>query len=434
MDSGLEYGTVFFEDTSLPRIATTSRAGTPGNKRIPGIEDLSSDTVWLTNLDSNLMYERKLHKNARLRNRNYLRQDINQILDSIGMKDVDDGCRTKVAADIFERVIRISKKVMKLNYVPQRSLREGLRRNMGPPNKSLDPNLVKAFKDALKFYTNCQSSTTQENEAQIFNLNPIEHTEAILRAPVPHGDWVHTTHVPGKYDIAAWIVETGPVLARVTINRIDPSVSSLLNYGDDLSVSKMNRQWLTANELLYLVNIAADIQMHEAYIPDNCITHTTLCEKAFDLHGYDCNILSLSWGIFLDNLWTGASMAIFDRSKGTFGEVTNPIGPFIRAHDRTRCMEKAIELQQLGFDINGYGAGKINVNGVGFSDLDLFRAARTCGLLPPPGKVKFEDFGLNESAFDDPLTLRQSLYAQSDYVSICALDEQVVDEVICSEP
>jgi hypothetical protein len=432
MTDGIKYGAAFFEDTTLPRIATIARAGDSTAERVAGTEDLSSDTVWLTNLESSTMWSRRLNKNARLRDSKFLRVDVNQILKTIGMQDEPDDRKVRAIADIFGRVMQIMNKVLQINYVPQKPLRNGIRKHLAPPNPAYDKKLLLALKDATKFFTNCQSTTTQEVETKTFYLNPIEHARKILSSPVPAGEWTLSKNMPSQGTIGDWIEDTGPILARVTINHIEPSLSALLNYGSDLSTSEKNRQWLTANELLYLISMASEITLHEAYIPDGCVTYEKLINNVFKRFDFDCNVLSISWGLFLDNLWVATGMPLVDRSRGIKSETTNPVNPFLRAYDRALCMQTAIGLQEMGFDISGYGTGKINVNAAGFSDLDLFRAARKLNLMPPPGSLSLEDLGLTDLEYDDPLIVMQSFYAQSRFEEMLDFDEQVVNDVICS--
>jgi len=431
----LKYGCAHFEDTNLPRIATIARAGDYAGQRVAGTEDMSSDTVWLTNLDSNVLWARNLNNNPRFRDSKYLRQDMNQVLKAIGMDDETDERRVRATADIFRRVMQISEKILGIRHIPMRSLRWGIRERIAPPNQNLDNDLIKAINDATKFYTNCQNTTTQHVEERTLYMNPIDHAYDILSSPLPEGDWKRVRKMPQQDEIGVWIENTGPILARVTINHIEPNLASLLNYGADISVSKDNRQWLTAYELLYMISMASEIKIHEAYVPqDNCscFDQYPQVRDVIDNYKFDCNIFSLSWSLFLDNLWTAIGVKVVDKTRGIKTETANPKNPFMRAYDRSRCLRKAMLLQEEGFDIIGYGTGKISINMAGYSDLDVFRAARKYGMMPPPSTLKFEDLHLKDEDLDDPLTLMQSFYAQSRYEDILSLDEQIVQDVICS--
>ena len=79
MKGNQKFGCVFFDDVQKHTTGFCSYNGERA-KRIRGTQDLDSDIVWLTNLEYDLMWYSGFSSHARFRRADFLRQNINKII------------------------------------------------------------------------------------------------------------------------------------------------------------------------------------------------------------------------------------------------------------------------------------------------------------------------------------------------------------------
>jgi len=427
----VKFGCAWFDDPCALGPATIAESGGALGRRIADFGNLASDVIWLSNLNYDQMISTRLSFNAHFRNNGYLRRKTHQILTAIGMEEKPVEEQVQALADIFSRVVRLAHHFLDFNYVPpEHSFNRGLRTLLGYPDSPLPEFLARAIDDANKSYTQCLKNgyAVGERKYRTFLLSPWEHARTLLTAPMPDGSWRHLKGKDVPCDPIKFAENAGPFLARVTVNKIDPDLSALLNYGSNARGSRDNRQWVAATELIAILQLAADVTVHEAVVWDGVTNFRPLLSRLTDkLPDDECNMLCYSLGLLAENLWTGIAATLPPKNRG-HQSYANPISPFLRSHDLVRCLGAARGLQQLGFDVQSFGTGAVMIDAANVSDQALLDASRQLNLLPPP--CPGADPSIEAQDQVPAIWALQNLFACQQSHQILNIDRQIVDDVV----
>ena len=430
----LKFGCVLFDD---PFVHESGWACVSGQKalRVPGTQHLSTDTVWLTNLSYDLIYGAGLNRNPRFRRTEYLRQKLKQITNALGLQE-DPTQQVEVLAEVFERVVSATAKMLSIDHIPLDTLAKGVRELLGPPDPVLPQAIHKILEDSAKSWTICQVPYMEHRERKRFVLPPQAHAKELLMAPLPAGSWdrVAANKIPGKNAcLETWLNEMRtPCMARVVINRIDPQYNALVNYGSDTRESRGNRQWVTTTEMLSLLQMAAEIQILEVISCEGTVGIGEKMQRILSMPD-ECQ-LSMSWGLFMENLWAGFCASYPPPASQRGGKASfNPIAPFLRAHDRTLCLQAAIRLAQEGMTILGYGTGSVDFDASGVSEAEIVRAALKVGVLPPPCRLSYKAVQEIQGKITSPLGAMQMLLATGNSKQMLEADKQIINQLILEE-
>lgn len=427
----VKFGCAWFDDPCTLGSATIAEAGGAFGRRVADFGNLPSDVIWLSNLNYDQMISTRLSFNAHYRNNSYLRRKTYQILTAVGMEESPVEEQVQALADIFSRVVRLSHHFFDFDYVPpEHSFNRGLRTLLGYPDAALPEFLARAIDDANKSYTQCLKNgyAVGERKYRTFFLSPWEHACTLLTAPMPDGDWRHLKGKDIPTDPIAFAETAGPFLARVTVNKIDPDLSALLNYGSNARGSRDNRQWIAATELIAILQLATEVTVHEAVVWEGMTSFRPLMARLTDkLPDDECNMLTYSLGLLAENLWTGIAATLPPKNRGQ-QNFANPISPFIRSHDLVRCLGVARGLQQLGFDVQSFGTGAVMIDAANVPDQALLDASRQLNLLPPP--CPGADLSVTPQEEVPAIWALQNLYAHQQSEQILSVDRQIVEDVI----
>lgn len=423
-------GFVSFDDPHRHEAGWAARAG-EAPRRIRGSQDLPSDTVWWTNLTFELMHQSGLGRHARFRRNDFLRLRPEQILRDWQLQDAEIPVQVQFLATQIDRVLHLTQRLAPLPRLPLDTLRAGLREEMLPPDPVLPAALGEAVQDAVQEYVSCERQVSRQmggRRSVAFRLPPVEHAQAVLHTPLPTGDWRRLTarQLPGPADASAWMqAQATPVLVKATLLHIEPPFGQLINHGGGVGRRKRregarlrsyapSRQWMTAREFLSLAAFG-ELRIEAVWQAAGLGSLANVCPAL-----RPADHLSYSVGLLLENLWTGAAMALMD-SPGAAPIAVRQA--FLRTEDRVRCLMAAASLHQAGIEIAGFGVGHI----YGFVPEDtpdevLFTAARQAGVLPPL-------LSLPEApvpAQPDATTLLQTLHARGHHAALQALDAQAL--------
>ncbi|MCA1785410.1 MAG: hypothetical protein LC657_05440, partial [Desulfobacteraceae bacterium] len=192
--------------------------------------------------------------------------------------------------------------------------------------------------------------------------------------------------------------------------------------------TKGRREWVTSVELKYLMDLA-DVLVEQIIVSKK---HMPLAHQVFQkIEGNkDACFMSLSYNLFLENLWCAMATTIHPPKKGSKPVLKtsfNPAIPFIRAIDRDICMHAAYQIEKAGFEIMGYGAGGVYVQLTGDETTeDYLIAAINSGAIPPVCK-KNSTLNVEEKMGDvsTPDKILQSLHLNGEKENLLDIDCQI---------
>jgi len=301
--------------------------------------------------------------------------------------------------------------------------------------------MAKRIEEAISYNTNCEREQyipAGEDVIVYFRIPPREHCLSVLDVNLPYGDFIE---IP-KGDLPApkasieemqnWLVtktEGCPGFFKITCRSFDPTFNSLINFGDSangMGVSSYKRQWVSSPEVAFLATFS-EMTIHQAFITRSRYRLHQQIELVKSMP--EQTDLSISIGVFFDNLWTGMCM----RSSARLGQNSpdkisiNVFVPFIRAMDRVKLFEKAIQFAHAGFDVVGYGAGALRVSIKNQDPIKIYNICKQARMLPPflgckEGSLPGGDGG-------DLLTKMQMAYATSSFSWLMDVDKKIVDKL-----
>ena len=383
----MKIGVVLFDDGETN---TTGWACAHGQeaRRIQGVAELDSDTIWVTNIPSRLIGKTGISRHAFFRSSEFLQIPVDQILAEVGASPDPDlhgetpGRAACMAATIIERVVRLYCHAFHTPRAQWRphpfDLRGQMRENLLPTDPVIpDDHQRIALQNALQHYSKCDVKVSFD-EDRIFMpmyVPRLAHLKALLRTPIPATDeWTKYPRKRGMQGDAVleWVGNApGPILARTTVHRVDPRMAEMINYGGMASTIRerqkkhvksysASQEWATSEELFLLAPFA-DMTIHEAY---TYTKHTRLIDQGpiadwvGALTEYD--EISYSLGVFAHLLWSAATA---NHARFPHEHVSvNMMNPFLRAADRLHCLRHALRLRDQGELVTGYGSGRIHVH------------------------------------------------------------------------
>lgn len=422
----VKFGCVRFDD---PHQHEAGWAALAGQKpfRVRGTEDLASDTAWITNLDFDLMFDSGLSGHARFRRQDYLGEPFYymsepdklpkyDLVKSVGIAEEHSPVQVAFGAAIFARVMRMAERFLGMNEVPQQDLCGGLR-NLLDYDPVLPERLVMAMSEADIPNVFCESHRSHDGRILVFLLPRVAHARMLLNHPLPDpsAEWkqVAKTSLPTPEKAGEWAARCNlPGLMRVTVHQTERSMNPLINYG---SGGKAKRFWVTTHELISLAK-TSEVTVHEAFLCQNILPPSRFAAVINNFK--DTHELSLSAGLFAQALWVALAKQRKPPSWIAKGQPSaNPGAPFLRAADRHMCLVKAMELQMHGFEIVGYGRGKVRVFTMA-DDNQIADIARKLDLIPPA--LKASATAVNPT---DALAVLREAYLTGATETIMKLDE-----------
>lgn len=442
-EEGLKYGCVIFDDP---------RSGEQGWKAIEedkatrvsmeGTSALRSDVVWLTNMTYDVTSVRGLRDNFRFLQSGYLREDITQICERYHL--TDNRICAEIGAKLLSRSMRLSSKLLEAegDFTYKTSLRNAFRDIVGfGRDPCVTTEIGKIIDDACVYNTNCERDwNNRENDVVgIFCIPPRTHCLDILNCTLPYGEFVEVPKkaLPERGATRKVIqdflrsTEKTPGLFKITCERFNPNFNSLINYGDSPSpYGAYRRSWVTHPEAVMLSSLS-DMSIHQAFLPMSSYRLKEASQIASTL--IKQADLSMTMGIFFENLWTGMSVAGKKICATDPNKIfINIFTPFIRAMDRLMLLDRAIQFQKAGFEVIGYATGRLRINLAGKEPIEAFKIALETGTIPPFLGLQENDltqFSKGKKA-DDPLWILQFWHATNNLEQMLQWDQKVVNYFI----
>lgn len=432
----IQYGCVKFDDVRHHDTGWASIAGKPAF-RIANTRDLSSDVVWLTNLDYEMSFQSGMGMHAGFRRSDYLSEyflrtakkeatftgelyDFSKIL---GSQSINGPELTERGAAIFDRVMALASHKLGIQDPPPYSLSRGIRDSMMGYDAILPQVIVDALEDATSSFVWVERDTALSNADTWLTLSlpRVNHGTACANFPEPMGDWL-PLQLPNQNEDAIddWACDlNGYFIAQFSIENMNEQAHRLVNFGS----GRKTRRWTTGVELAVL-NKVGRVTLKKAYRPSSVAPIESLL-PLLESHN-DMHELSLSTGLLWQNIWTGLCSkrqppAHIRRNNPSI----NALAPFIRANDRNACFLAALALQKKGIQIISYGRGKITIQHNG-DDERLAEILRKTQLIPSFLSTKQR----NDIEIDTPIKMMQEIYMQGDFNRLNDADQQITD-LIC---
>lgn len=383
-------GAVWFDD---PKTATTGWASKGGDaERIKGIGNLSTDTLWITNVGYKHYRSLNLTQSPHIYDSQYLRSSIMHIAKEFGLEDNPEKL-VKVSAKIFNRVVGFGGEYFGINpdtpvyrYVNlvADSVTPAFMRKT--PKGKYESELLEAFKQA-----------TQQNQGMTASKRPFGSTahnfyfprsayaKWLLASDVPIGSsWteikkknidtvfghVEGTAVKGSKAVIERLMELGEknsVFLRVAILHTDSFYRSFATFSTGANYP---RRWATLPEVLTLSRFC------KISISGGFMTQSGKLPLEDKLAMVPDNEFSYSRGLFLENLWVSLATPIY-------GTSFTPVGAYLRAYDRMACLSVAESFASSSFVVGSYGTGRVTAFLRNGEDRIAGEIALKNGVFPP---------------------------------------------------
>lgn len=439
---GLKYGCVIFDD---PRQREQGWKAIEEDKATrvssEGTSALRSDVVWLTNMDYDLVSVTGLRDNFRFLHSKYMREDMAAICSRYQL--TDNRICAEIGAKLFSRTMRLSSHLLEAeDFTYKTSLSHAFRDIIGfGRDPVVTTEICKVIDDACVYNTNCERewSNKRENDViGVFRIPPRQHCLDILNSTLPYGEFVEVPkNVLPERGANRKVIqeflqscEKTPGLFKITCERFNPNFNSLINYGDSPSpYGAYRRSWVTYPEALMLSSLS-DMIIHQALLPLSTYKLKEAANIASSL--VKQADMSLSMGIFFENLWTGMSVAGKKICATDPNKIyINVFTPFLRAMDRLLLLDRAIQFKKAGFEVIGYSTGRLRVNLIDKHPIEAFKIALETGTIPPFLGLKEDDLSQFTSIFnekkDDPLFVLQFWHATNNLEQMMMWDQKVVN-------
>ena len=409
-------GAILYDDPDVRTSGWVSRDGSEPvrvDDRVIG----QSDTIWLTNI--NLFRLGQAGLSSRYRHDAWIRVKVSSLLREWGLETrPDEGVR--LLSKTFGRVMALMEKTFptlnlrspKNSLKPQDSLATLVTTALPVVRHVGDARMKKVAQAAYKTYQNVERAPRgrEERRYSAFIAPREEHARKILSTPVPYGPWEEFKEGrPGfpsdMKSRLAWLRDTGrPAVVRVVYRGTGESPLGRILNGE-------TREWWTGEEVLFAVDAGlpgGEIDIVEAHLAKGCEPSPVVLPRGGPLAP-----LSISYGLFAENLWVAAA------EIGT-AEARPPWGLFLRAADRMRTTRTALELLSRGIDVFGMGYGVVHASlPIDAEPDDILEIARVTETFAVPGDPDYRA----KPRDGDKTDVLRAIYASGGWQGLERLDD-----------
>ena len=401
------FGAIFFDDPKEPTSGWAFAAG--GEKREPwrvaGINELSTDTIWWTNISYDSFFRNtEIWRSPWLRHEKYLVVGPKNVIQEWGYDPAVTPAdfQVRFCAEMFSRVMRLAFSLVRELDPKLRMDTAFVAKTLRDDLRCLLPELEYPRGDAAAVMKSGHawdefSSTavrTPKGSKWVMVRKPrISYAIEMLQTPVPKGPYDlydrKALRDQAEGDRVAWIKGlTKPVFSEIAVTDIHPDVAPIYGFGNSADQGKrVPRSWVAHPEFALMSNFAK-MEVRSCYIGDEM--------KAMfpDLHPVVSSFLvdrysDYSWtaGIIAETIWRAVGLPE-DKAKvgivrdGEDHAHTSWQGAWIKSSDKTQMYLAALKLHQLEYSVKSYGLGWIMV-AVREEEFDNFlRDALGQGLVP----------------------------------------------------
>ncbi len=365
--------------------------------RIQRYEDLSAQSIWITNLDKTSFWHSGCTKIKRLRESGYFKTDLGALMREIGATTQKMGPTGVVESlsEIYQRTVKLMQEHYQVGALDNGYCIEEIKPKLIPPDRSLglemDEVLSRSYTDFI--VSGSKNYDTKKYTRITLRRPRLKHAQQVLETMCPQGDWelIASSQMPEQEFRLAWLESLGrPVLAQVNLKNFSEKcpdfILPLLQMGEAIGMGgrKKERNWMSIQELKYFSRFAkmeiSSVFAAQGYKPIHA-------GKALLTMG-ELSDFSISLGLLAEMHWVSLS----ERSRHpqtNSKSMVSPRASWIRASDRFYCFTATIPLSSAGFEILGYGNGCVHVLCAKEKVMELAVMSANCGLLFPKGLLNY---------------------------------------------
>lgn len=397
--------------------------------------DLPSQTLWITNASSDLLYEAGLNRSPHIASDSYFRTRLSQMVQELGLQTISLDQQVVVLAEVLGCAAELLKKQLGLTQHPAYGMAQAVGQLYGSVEGPKNSILLHVAEQSCQRFTACERSRRYE-KADVFSFwfPRVQWASEMLELPLPQGGLgqIANHNLPdlgqNPKSLVDWAFESKvPLFAKIRIHGIEERVGKLMNYGAGaLGVSKVTekgqaydarnfREWCALPELAFLSTFGEVevLQVATASAWQNTGLRPFLTKRS---------AISYAYGLAAENLWVGTQR----KNCGNFTISKTLSTAWLQAEDRMRCLKTALNLQKAGMEITTYGNGRIGVVCPQSVRNLIPQAALESGLLYPASLEGLTPYPMNNMS---ALSVQQRLISSRDFVRNIQLDQACLKEM-----
>lgn len=385
----VKIGVCIFEDAKSPRSGFCSIDGQEA-RYISGYHELSSETMWVTNLEFPVFKELNLLRLRHLTQAQYFRTSVRMLQAELGISDPQTLCRT--LSTLFSRAASLGQthfgtQAENFNYRFHQAISERLHvPGMTEPVQGMDPNAIQLIID----------HSTQENQAMAGVKRPDRSSPVSFLFPRDaYGQWLLSRTYPigtgwkndslgreftigtrdgKKVQLTETFIKrcsnyfennSRAMFFRISVVSHESSHRAFASFG---SGSREPRVWVAWPELLELLEYSV-VHVYESFSTASGLIREYLPEFCF------ASGFGVSEGLLFENIIAALSSPVNRRNTA--------IGAYLRAYDRAACGRAAAHFHNAGFVVGSYSSGRIVLLLPEGQKARASQLALNYGLMPP---------------------------------------------------
>jgi len=383
----IKIGVCWFDDPKLAESGWSSEGGAAA-VRVSGINELRTDTVWVSNIDYRTYRNLNLNNLPYFRDAQFMRIGVDILAKELGLADNVPSLVEKIA-EIFTRTSRLG--FQRFGVKPQD---ESYRYQ-----KLLAPHSLPEFaksRPAGRFIDEVEQAfgeATQANQAMTGGQRPRgSQAYSFVFPRTSYAKWLLSQAVPGsnewrkmKIETEFGVVNGEPVkgtkavtakllkisekhacLFRVNVIQMDSVYRDFATFG---AGSRTPRNWATLPEVLAMSRYAR-IRITDGFMTDIGIIPEELGTNVIN------DEFSFSRGLLTENQWVSIATPVD-------GKIPTAISAYLRAYDRIACNKAAAKFHTNRLTVGSYGTGRVTVYVKKGEEEFASKVALNAGMLPP---------------------------------------------------
>ncbi len=361
--------------------------------RIRGVNDLSNDVKWITNLHQEYHWKSGAVKYSKLKHSGYFRTDVSMMMKELGMS-IQRLTTAKVCENlsgIFIRIIQVASEFFDIESLNESDFPSEIKNVIIDKddniNNYVDEALLRSYQDIV----NCTKELPKGKKIITLRIPRFLHSQNILNSAVPllseKWEFYDEENLPEDFDERKSFLLTikKPFVAKISLEPFQDgrfsNLLNLLNLGEATGERgrRVVRNWVSQNEFLFLRKFA-DIKVSAVFVSENGYKKLQL-KKGLPNLG-PLSSMSYSLGILSECFW----ISLASRSTNPMTKTKTLVTPracWLRSSDRFYTFTAAFKLRNAGFDIISYGVGAVTVAVDEKNIKKLVDLASRAGLVPP---------------------------------------------------
>lgn len=408
-----EFGVVFFDDINEPKDGFACVAKGQAF-RVSGINELSTDVIWWTNITYEAFYKRtEAWRSPWLRHDKYLVVSPKDVLLewAVDPKTVAGDYAAQLVSNAFSRIMNLSFNLIR-DVHPRSKMEEVftgkfLREDMRCILPELEypkgeaANIIKSG-SAWQEFTRTTIPSIKGGRWLMLRKPRLAYAHEMLQIPVPKGPF----EFYGRADMRSvardklkWVINNdNPCIAEISINKLDGDIAPVYGFGNATEKDhRISRSWVSHPELVVMSKFS-EIEVKSLYMGyEYDLIGPQLPEAVKDFLTDRYSETSWSVGVVAETIWRALALGE-DKAKVIPGEErahTSWQGAWIKGADKSLMFLSAMQLTEKGYSVVSYGLGWLRIAVAEDNVPDLIKDALTVGLIPHINDVVQKDSGMD---------------------------------------